>query len=79
MKKSLWVNFFKLDALKRNGLLGGNNGSPNYVPPWGKGISCLVKQFPSMNFFKGKRSKLPRGTSFPREQVIKCLTRKYKG
>jgi len=31
-KQNLWVNFFKLDALRRNGLLGGDNGSPNHAP-----------------------------------------------
>jgi hypothetical protein len=33
-KKNLGVNFFKLDALRRNGLLGGDNGRLNHVPPW---------------------------------------------
>jgi hypothetical protein len=56
------------------------NGSPNHVPRGRRGLSSLAEQLPlRSNFFKEKRTKLPwKAISF-REEVPKCLTKKYMG
>jgi hypothetical protein len=63
-KKCFWAVFFKLHDLERNGLSLGRieNGSLNHV-------------------IQGKRGTTSRwegGTIFLGEQLLECLTRKYK-
>jgi hypothetical protein len=55
-----------------------SNGNPKHVPLGRRALGCLVEQLPSRNnFFKEKRNKLsPRAISV-REEVFKCLTKKY--
>ncbi len=83
-KKSLG-NFFKLDDRRRKGL--HNKMLFPTMFPKEKGLN-----YPGINFLwaekdkllggatfhKGKRFKLFKRTSFSKEQVLECLTRKYK-
>jgi hypothetical protein len=77
-------NFFKLNDSRRKGFSLGRkrqNGRPNRVPPRIRGLNYHKKttSFGKITFFEEKGTKLPLGVTSLREQVIKCLTRKYKG
>jgi len=77
-------NFFKLNDSRRKGFSLGKkrqNGRPNHVPLEIRGLNYHKKitSFRKITFFEEKWTKLSLGVTSLREQIIKCLRRKYKG